>query len=501
MSKITIISFVLAIGLMSGIADAALNKENLITPYPHWHYFDSSLVTYGIGYNPFYYYGAYDAMANDSLGPNRGINAEGRQMMFMDESNKTVFKYEMRGLGNKAWYVLQVDNNWAIEFSTNRVDWTTVITNTAPYGDNSRQDSYWGDKPLTNESPYFFNVSSLMPADYLYVRIGDASENNGFGARVWNALITTKGYPYFYAGGREPRGYGGNGDQQWLYRKDHTSDSDNNTGRFADGHQKFIYKFDLPDDNDECWLHTLIANEYLLEISTNNNFSTIDLVVSNNPGSRNIVFLQLPLVDVLEKTDDNLIYVRFGDSKPDDGWGSNPMDFWISPHPITATSTVINTCTETELLYLWYNNGPIFEGNGFRFADMNSKFTYRMNFAAAADLEIAIYNEFLVEGSSNDIDWVTLFNAGDTHQGLSVLSFDPYTGVASGDGAVAGTHKFCSEQNSLFFLRIGDCDRYDGWGGNLQSVTINVVPEGFNIWFFGILEFWIIVKCFKFKIL
>ena len=480
--------------LISGAVYSALNKENLITPYPHWHYFDSSLITYGIGFNPFYFSGAYGDSENDNLGPNRGINAEGRQMMFMDAGNKVVFKYDMKGLGGKAWYVIQMDNNWSIEFSTNRIDWTEIITNTAPYDDNSRQDSYWVHKPLTNEAPYFFDVSALLPTDFLYVRIGDASENNGYGARAWNSLITTKGYPSFYAGGREPKSYGGNGDQQWLYRKDYTSDSADNTGRFADGQQKIIYKFDLPDDNDNCWLHTRIANEYLLEISTNNNFSTIDLVVSNNPGARNEVFLQLPLSEVLAKTSENLIYVRLGDSKPDDGWGSNPKEFWISPHPITPTNTLVEPCTETEILYLWYNNGPIFEGNGFRFADGNGKFTYRMEFAAAANLEIQIYNEFLVEGSSNDSDWVTLFNAGSDHRGLSVLSFDPYTGVASGDGAVGGTHVFCSGENNLFFLRIGDCDPSDGWGGDLQSVNINVVPEGWNFWLFGLLELLIVVR-------
>ncbi len=467
---------------MSGIAGAALNMENLITPYPHWHYFDSSLISYGIGYNPFYFYGAYNASGNDSLGPNRGIGSEGRQMMYMDGSNKAVFKYDMKGLGNQAWYVLQVDNNWSVEFSTNNYDWTNAITNTAPYDDNSQQDSYWVHKPLTNESPYFFDVSSLLPADYLYVRIGDASENNGWGARVWNALITTKGYPYFYAGGKEPVGHGGNGDQQWLYRKDRTSDAADNTGRFADGKQKIIYKFDLPDNEDNCWLHTRIGAEYLLEVSTNNAFSTVDLVVSNNPGSRNEVFLQLPLENVLKKTSDNLIYVRLGDSKPDDGWGSNPKDFWLSPHPVTTSNTVINACSEIELLYLWYNNGSIFEGNGFRFADSYNKFTYRMKFAASATLDIAIYNEFLIEGSSNDIDWITLFNAGNEHRGLSTLSFDPYSGVASGDGATATINKFCNGNNNLFFLRVGDSDVSDGWGGNLQSVTINTIPEAGMGW-------------------
>ncbi len=461
----------------SNFAKAALNMENLITPYPHWHYFDSSLISYGIGYNPFYFYGAYDSALNDTAGPNRGIVSEGRERMCMDGENKAVFRYDMKGLGGQAWYVLQVDNNWSVEFSTNRYDWTPAITNTAPYSDNSQQSSYWIHKPLTNESPYFFDVSSLLPADYLYVRIGDASEENGFGARVWNALITTKGYPYFYAGGREPIGYGWNGDQQWLYRKDMTSDAADNVGRYADAHQKIIYKFDLPDGEDNCWLHTRIGAEYLIEVSTNNNFSTVDLVVSNNPGSRNEVFLQLSLSEVLSKTSDNLIYVRLGDSKPDDGWGSNPKEFWISPHPLTTKNTVINTCSETELLYLWYNNGPSFEGNGFRFADGFGKFTYRMNFAASATLDISIYNEFLIEGSSNDIDWVTLFNAGGENRDQAILSFDPYSGVATGHGAVGTINKFCDENNNLFFLRVGDCDTSDGWGGDLQSVTINTVPE------------------------
>jgi len=488
--KIIFFIILCAIMFTSNFASAALNKENLITPYPHWHYFDSSLISYGIGYNPFYFYGGYTSALNDTAGPNRGIVSEGRERMCMDGENKAVFRYDMKGLGGQAWYVLQVDNNWSVEFSTNRYDWTPAITNTAPYDVDYQQSSYWGHKPLTNESPYFFDVSYLLPADYLYVRIGDASEENGWGARARNALITTKGYPYFYAGGKEPLGYGGNGDQQWLYRKNNTSDAVVNNGRFADRHQKFIYKFDLPDGEDNCWLHTRIAAEYLLEISTNNNFSTVDLVVSNNPGSRNEVFLQLSLAEVLAKTANNLIYVRLGDSKPDDGWGANPKDFWISPHSLTTKNTVIDACSETELLYLWYNNGPSFEGNGFRFADGYGKFTYRMSFAASATLDISIFNEFLIEGSSNDIDWVTLFNAGGENRDQAILSFDPYSGVSTGHGAVGTINKFCDENNNLFFLRVGDCDTSDGWGGDLQSVTINTVPEPMGIWIINF-GFWI----------
>ena len=477
-NTVIVILTIIIIGISSGIAYASLNKEGLMTPYPHWHYFDSSLGTYGLGINPFYISGGYSDAANQNFAPNRGIGATGRQEMFFDAGNKSIFKYDMSGLGGQAWYVLQIANDWSVEFSANGTDWTLGGTNTAPYS-SAHNESSWLAKPLTNESPYYFDLSAFLPANNLYVRIGDASPADGWGGFAYNALITAKGYPYFYAGGREPNSVGFNGDQQWLYVKDWTSDADNSTGRFADKKRKFVYKFDLPDGEDACWLHTRISAEYTLEVSTNSMFSTVDLVVSNNPGARNEVFLQLSLADVLAKTADNLIYVRIGDSKPDDGWGGNPKEFWISPHPVVFATTSFNSGTEDELLYLWYNMQATLSSDGYRYADINNQFAYRINFDSPGQVGLTIRSEYLVEGSSNNTDWITLFNAGADHIGNENILFDPFTGIASGHGAVTTTNKFCSNLyegiSNVFFMRISDCDTSDGWGGLVQDVTIMTV--------------------------
>ena len=461
------------------------NKEGLIVPYPHWHYFDPDITINGMGTNPFYVSGPV-ATGTDNNGPNRGVGAAARQYMFVDGTGQLIMKYDMSGLGSQAWYVVQLDNNWKIEFSNDNVNWTLGGTNTAPYDDPTTQESKWEHKPYINESPYCFDLSPFLPADYIYVKIADASTANGWGGRAWNALITTKGYPYFFTGGNEPTGGGKwNGDQQWLYFKNGTSDRET-YGRFADLTQSFAYKFDLPDNEDNCWLHTRVSGEFVMEISTNNNFSTIDLVQSNPVGVTTEKFLQLSLANVLAKTSNNVIFVRFRDNDTSSGNGAWPKDFWISPHPTITKSKSVFPCSEKELFYLWYNNGAMLEGSsGFRFADGNGKFAYMFNFGAGnsnAIIGLSLNQEFLIEGSSNNTDWVALFRGDPTNSGQHYVLFNPFNGCSLGYGLVTETNVvFCPNiyngETNVFFIRISDIDPSDGWGGLVRDISIMIEPK------------------------
>ena len=455
------------------------NKEGLKTPYPHWHYFDAML-SYGIGINPFYIDGNFNNVANHSWGPNRGIGSTGRREISVDDADKAIFKYDMRNLGDQAWYVLQAANDWSIEFSSNGTDWVFGGSNTPP-NNSSDNENFWYEKPYTNESPYYFSLSTFLPSDNLYVRFGNAASPTGPGALLYNALITAKGYPYFNAGGCEPSAvHGRNGDQQWLYIKDNTSDSDNETGRYADGTQKFVYKFDLPDDEDNCWLHTRVSGEYLLEISTDNEFSTIDLVSSNNPGVATERFLHLPLKnDVLSKTSDNVIYVRFSDSDPKDAIGANPKDFWIAPYYVTSSTKSFHSGSEEELPYLWYDNYTYLDGKCNRSAYDSHMFTYRVNYdpnCKNGTIKLVVHGEFLIECSSNDTDWVTIANAGSGHSGREYVIFNPFSGNATGYKTEDNIPKFCPNiyngNSNVFFLRMRDCAPGHSGVGVIQDMTI-----------------------------
>jgi len=182
--------------------------------------------------------------------------------MKYDSSANGVYKYDVSSLSLKGWYILQIDGDFKVEFSNDNANWSTVLTANGNYA--------WTDKgPAKNMSPYYLDLKNFLPANYLYVRFSDNTTGNGNGARVLNALITEEGYPNFYAGGDEPAlGTTGQypGDQQFLFSKDNTSDR-TASGRFADVNNKFVYKFDLPDDEDDCELIAYISQQYKVEIS------------------------------------------------------------------------------------------------------------------------------------------------------------------------------------------------------------------------------------------
>jgi predicted alpha-1,2-mannosidase len=93
-------------------------------------------------------------------------------------------------------------------------------------------------------------------------------------------------------------------------------------GRFADNGSHFTYRFALPSDVTGGTLTLMIGNEYLVDVSTDGTtWHTVaqesrqihDLSNRNNPPLK----FDLNALRGSART----LYVRIGDSKPDDGWG------------------------------------------------------------------------------------------------------------------------------------------------------------------------------------
>ena len=162
MKKFIILTIALSVILMCGAAKAlTTNMEGLVyTPFPHWHYFDTqtnSTFALPISELPFYVSGPTN-QSSDNNGPNRGNGTTARNFTFEDGAGKLVLKYDMSSLGNSAYYVLQIANNYSIEFSSNNTDWVFISSNTPPYNNDSTQESYWQSKPVTNEAPFTFDI-------------------------------------------------------------------------------------------------------------------------------------------------------------------------------------------------------------------------------------------------------------------------------------------------------------------------------------------------------
>ena len=482
MKRLTVLTIALGIILMCGVTQAVTtNMEGLVyTPFPHWHYFDTYTnenFGFRISELPFYVSGPLNENT-DAAGPNRGNGTTARKFTFEDATGKLVLKYDVSSLGDSAYYILQIDNNYKIEFSSNNTDWVFISTNTAPYSDPANQETLWQNKPVTNEAPYTFDISSYLPANYFYVRIGDASTANGWGGIAWNALITKFGYPYFHGGGGEPDAQAYAGDQQYIYYKGGAPELD--WTRYADGHAFFLYKFDLPDGDDTCYLHAKVAGEYVMRIGRSPFGSTWDYVSSNNPGVTAGVDLNIDLSSILSQTADNVIYVRMSDSDTSNGNGGQAHDFWISSQPNTTEDVTFIPVSEEETQYLWDNHAFLTAAHQ-RFTDGTAHLTYRVNFDPAGSIDMAVANEYVIEVSTDDATWTSIFNAGSGATSLENISYNPFTGDTTGVGATGNHPVLCPNwvdgQTNVLYVRVSDANTSTGNGGLVQSVSINIIPE------------------------
>ncbi len=472
---------VIVILLLTTKSATAQNEFNYSTAYLTWHYFDDALGNLGI--DPFYFSGEVEYVDPGTLLCNRGIGSNQRWSMLFDADSNGIFRYDVSILPSNGWYILQIDGNFKVEMSNDNANWTTVLSATGNYN--------WTDKgPAKNMSPYYLDLESFLPADYLYVRFSDNTTNDPGGARVLNALITERCYPIFYAGGGEPDSQLYAGDQQFLFRKYQTSDREAN-GRFADGNwyptNVFVYKFDLPDDNDDCYLMAQIKNEYTIEISTDWDFSNVFYYAENIPDDLSEQLLKIDLKPLLTQTLDNVIYFRVGDSDPSDGFGGDLKNFWIASQ-IPALGKTFKPTDEIEAGFLWENyNSKLHGGAQFRFTDLDYFVTYRFNLGKdatdSAYINISTAAEYKFQGSSNGVDWVDLFIGPTDHTTATAqdLVFHPFTGETEGYGAQSGIPCLVSPdfdgRENVFFLKMSDSDPTDGWGGVLKRITITTPPN------------------------
>ena len=267
-------------------------------------------------------------------------------------------------------------------------------------------------------------------------------------------MITEYCYPDFYGGDQDPVTAAGArrpGDVQFLFIKNNCGTAGGNS-RFADGviggingsSNFFVYKFDLPDDNDDCLLNVYVANQFAVQISTNwqmaaNGIDFLDVLYSTQSLAQSpAVKITVNLKSILEQPDNNVIYFKMSDSDSSDGWGGMVKRFWIAPQ-ISAAGANFNPAGEEETAF----TDDISDGLGYHtagrfwFADVNGYISYRFNLGPDvtdySHIILETASEYLWQGSSNGVDWVDLFIA--PGRDSETLTIYPLTGELDGVGA------------------------------------------------------------------
>jgi hypothetical protein len=129
---------------------------------------------------------------------------------------------------------------------------------------------------------------------------------------------------------------GSDAETPWLSEPDGSqlTKVDGIDGRYADGGAHFTYRFELPADVTGGTMTLRIGNEYVVDVSSDGRAWTTaaresgeihDLSNLGNPPQT------VDLAPLLSPS--HTLYVRIGDSKPDDGWGG-----WLAGLQLTMTS-------------------------------------------------------------------------------------------------------------------------------------------------------------------
>jgi len=114
-------------------------------------------------------------------------------------------------------------------------------------------------------------------------------------------------------------------EEPWLFDAD-GSQSDGSVfdghARFADGGNHFTYRFDLPSDVTGGLLTLDIGNQYLVEVSPDNQTWRIVLEYMGEPGDTGLMNRAERALDLNDlRGVSRTLYVRISDKYPLDGWG------------------------------------------------------------------------------------------------------------------------------------------------------------------------------------
>lgn len=124
-----------------------------------------------------------------------------------------------------------------------------------------------------------------------------------------------------------------------------------------------------------------------------------------------------------------------------------------------------DTGTAAETPWLFDADGSQSNGPGNRFADGSSHFTYRFPLPAdttSASATLSIDNEFLVQASSDGVNWTTVLQetrpvTDGSNRGDRTVDLTPFLGA-----------------DKTPYLKVSDSFPQDGWGGRVSHVTVTV---------------------------
>lgn len=259
-------------------------------------------------------------------------------------------------------------------------------------------------------------------------------------------------------------------EELWLHQ-DNNSAIDGAGNRYTDGTASVTYRFPLPPEATTALGIIEVDNQFLVEVSGDGEAWTE--VLRDETGERsggNWGAYEVDLTSYLGE--DGVVFVRLGDSFPNDGWGGrlNRLTIQMAEQPF-PNPIEFNTNTAEETRWLYESNGSRISDVGHRYVDGTASFTYRFPFPEGthtAEATLNLDNQFLVEISNDGETWTEVLREEEEVRDASNVgrrTFD--MSPALGDDGVV-------------YMRVSDSFPNDGWGARLNYVHIawdNSTPD------------------------
>ena len=201
--------------------------------------------------------------------------SRGRMTTFISKLTNTTLGKENRTIESGSdWYMAgaRAEANLGI-WDVNVGDYEFIVD--LPHIGISYVNKYFTNYDMTQTSNPFGGVVDHDPPTYLYVRFSDGSPENLHGARLfWIKVYINDQLEYDFAAGREPAGV----------LIDPGDSFEDGQSRWVDEQGRFTYQFFMPNSSeiDSARVKLDIANDYVVELSTNNkNYRTVLSAKSN----------------------------------------------------------------------------------------------------------------------------------------------------------------------------------------------------------------------------
>lgn len=248
----------------------------------------------------------------------------GRQVRWTDQEAFYVYKFSFGANILSADLSLIIENEAKVEASFDGSTWVTVADSVAENANGCGR--YFGN--ITN----YFSIPVSKNVGELYLKFSDSKTSDGFGGCLYDfKLDVTTGAKITLL--NETISFVPTTDGETAYLDaEYATGTDTAAGkRWTDGEAFFVYKFSLGSEITAAELSLYISNQAKLEVSFDNESWTefANSITENANGAGKYYDNIANNFSIPISQNNGVIYIRFSDADPSDGFGGGLINFAI----------------------------------------------------------------------------------------------------------------------------------------------------------------------------